>query len=90
MADPIKLPPLPSRPIGMSVNDHIRARDLEVAKAVLEGAIARVESRYAYEAKAMAHHAGTWYAASEYHANRVTAASQMLDVLRALEVKHHG
>jgi predicted DNA-binding protein with PD1-like motif len=93
MAD-IKLPKTPLVPLFM---DHdcrkeldaiIRARDLEVARVVLAGAIEQVKSRYAREAKAMAHYAGNWYAASQYHANRVTAASEMLDVLRALKVSH--
>ena len=67
---------------------ELRARDIEVARVVLEAAIARVKSRFDYEAAAMAHHAGTWYAASQYHADRVTATSQMLDILSDLKVSH--
>lgn len=88
----ITLPPLPptyENHAGVWVNvDDIRARDLAVAKRVLEAAIARVKSRFDYEAAAMAHHAGTWYAASKYHADRVRATSQMLDILSDLEVPH--
>jgi mevalonate pyrophosphate decarboxylase len=87
----ITLPPTgihPGESVTMS-DAQLRARDLEVARLVLEGAKALVKSRQAHEAKAMAHHMPTWYAASQYHADRLTAAAQMLDILDLLEVKHH-
>ena len=98
MADAIILPPLPrprvdwvdgDQDVSWYTADQIRARDLAVAKAVLEGAKALIKSRQQHETKAMVHHMPTWYAASQYHADRVTAAAQMLDVLDLLEVKHH-
>ena len=93
----ITLPPMPvptlvaDSPAGHTAAyspAQLRARDIEVAMSVLDAAVARVKSRFDYEATAMAHYIGTWHDASQYHADRMMAASHMLEVLRELEVSH--
>ena len=48
-----------------------------------EACIAQCKKRMDYEAKAAAHHAGTWQSAHEYHMTRFAAMSDLIDVLRS-------
>ena len=91
----IPLPPLPEhlhhpelKLLDAFTREQVRAIQREAMRVALEAATKQVKSRFDYEAKAMAHHAGTWFAASQYHADHVRATGMVLDILGSLEIGH--
>ena len=67
----------------MNPNSINAAEGASLSNAELERVIERCKARMDYEAKAAAHHCGTWHEAYEYHLTRFAAMSDLMDVMRS-------
>jgi hypothetical protein len=61
-----------------------REKFRRIAALAFEAAVSALEQRRAREVKGVAHHAGRWQAAYEYHLSRQAVISECVDDVRAL------